>query len=319
MARIPLNVDKTRMSKMAVTYVATFVAVLICLTVIPPTEGYCSQPLPINAASSLLFALLTVLTIRLLNISITPVNAMGVALFLSFFSTSAAQFFMRNEESLAQLASQCIVPFFITQYMRVSRKNFGRWYLLMLLMGIFCSYTHNGITIPLCAGFVWQGLLRRREFFHTACWPMVVGFVIGTSVSILQAVMNGTSDTPTDLHQSISQTTLALKTVWETKIFLISLGVTMYLTLSHRGRKLLLECVREQALLTSCVAFSLCTLPFAPLGLDNAMTGVCFFCMYWTLIICKTLFGKIYGPGAAAGGKEQNAVPWPLGHLAGKR
>ena len=304
--------------KKILTYIAIFVLSVLLLAILPGGTSAAWQPEVMIGVSALLYTLLVGLSCRLVGIR-RPEGIGLTAIFLILFLPNSESFLSRDLDAVMELGSQCIVPFFISQYKNVSRKDFRRIYSLMLLMGIFCSYTHNGITIPLCAGFVWQGLLRRREFFHTACWPMVVGFVIGTSVSILQAVMNGTSDTPTDLHQSISQTTLALKTVWETKIFLISLGVTMYLTLSHRGRKLLLECVREQALLTSCVAFSLCTLPFAPLGLDNAMTGVCFFCMYWTLIICKTLFGKIYGPGAAAGGKEQNAVPWPLGHLAGKR
>lgn len=291
MARIPLNVDKTRMSKMAVTYVATFVAVLVCLTLIPPTEGYCSEPLPINTASSLLFALLTVLTIRLLNISITPFNAMGVALFLSFFSTSAAQFFMRNEESLAQLASQCIVPFFITQYMRVSRKNFGRWYLLMLLMGIFCSYTHNGITIPLCATFIWLSF-RRKHFWRAACWPMVVGFCIGTGMSIWR-VRHGDA-----VNAGMAEsTTLALQLLWNTKIIVFGLGLTAYLLMQKKGRRTLRYIARRNAVLSTCLAMSLVTLPLALLGVDNAIEGVCFFTMLLSLATCqfilKTTLKKI--------------------------
>lgn len=291
MARLTLNVDKTRMSKMAVTYVATFVAVLVCLTLIPPAEGYSFQPLPINAASSLLFALFTVLTIRLLNISITPLNAMGVALFLSFFSTSAAQFFMRNEESLAQLASQCIVPFFITQYMRVSRKNFGRWYLLMLLMGIFCSYTHNGITIPLCATFIWLSF-RRKHFWRQACWPMVVGFCIGTGMSIWN-VRNG-GNVSTDITES---TTLAIQLLWSTKIIIFGLGLTVYLLMQKKGRRTLRYITRRNAVLSTCLAMSLLTLPLALLGVDNAIEGVCFFTMLMSLATCqfilKTTLKKI--------------------------
>ena len=291
MARIPLNVDKTRMSKMAGTYVATFVAVLGCLTLIPPTEGYCAEPLPIKTASSLLFALLTVLTIRLLNISITPFNAMGVALFLSFFSTSAAQFFMRNEESLAQLASQCIVPFFITQYMRVSRKNFGRWYLLMLLMGIYCSYTHNGITIPLCATFIWLSF-RRKHFWRAACWPMVVGFCIGTGMSIWR-VRHGDA-----VNAGMAEsTTLALQLLWNTKIIVFGLGLTAYLLMQKKGRRTLRYIARRNAVLSTCLAMSLVTLPLALLGVDNAIEGVCFFTMLLSLATCqfilKTTLKKI--------------------------
>ena len=35
--------------------------------------------------------------------------------------------------------------------------------------------------------------------------------------------------------------------------------------------------------------FSFCAIPFAPLGLDNAISGVSFFCMFWVLILCHYL------------------------------
>lgn len=305
--------------KKILTYTAIFILSALLLAVLPSRTAVVWQPGVMVCISALLYTLLVGLSCRLVDIS-RPEGIGLTAIFLILFLPNSENFLSRDLDAVMELSSQCIVPFFISQYKNVSKKDFRRIYMLMLLMGIFCSYTHNGITIPLCAGFMWQWMLHRREFFHTACWPMVVGFIIGTSVSILQAFMDGTADTPTDLHRSISQTTLALKTVWETKIFLIALGLTMYLTISQRGRKLLLECAGEHALLTGCVAFSLCTLPFAPLGLDNAMTGVCFFCMYWTLIVAKTLIGKIYcRPEAALGGKEQNAIPWPLEHLTGNR
>lgn len=284
MAKIRLNLDKTRMAKMAVTYVATFVGVLVCLTLFPPSEGYYWEPLPINIASSLLFALLTVLTIRMLNISITPLNAMGVALFLSLFSTGATQFFMRNEESLTQLAAQCIVPFFITQYLRVSKKDFGRWYLLMLLMGIFCSYTHNGITIPLCATFLWLSF-RRKHFWRRACWPMVVGFCIGTVLSIWHVLHE--DSVSAGFTAPVESTTQAIRLLWDTKIIVFGLGLTAYLLMQKKGRRTLRYIARRNAVLSICLAMSLLTLPLALLGVDNAIEGVCFFSMLMALATCQ--------------------------------
>lgn len=294
MAKIPLNVDKTRMTKMAVTYVATFVAVLVCLTLFPPTGGYSFAPILINTASSLLFALLTVLTIRLLSISITPFNAMGVALFVALFSTSSTQFFMRNEESLSQLTSQCIVPFFITQYMRVSKKNFGRWYLLMVLMGIFCSYTHNGITIPLCATFIWLSF-RRKHFWRQACWPMVVGFCAGTVLSIWHVLHE--DSVSAGITAPVEITTQAIPLLWDTKIIVFGLGLTAYLLMQKKGRRTLRYITRRNAVLSICLAMSLLTLPLALLGVDNAIEGVCFFSMLMALATCqfivKTTLKKI--------------------------
>ena len=46
----------------------------------------------------------------------------------------------------------------------------------------------------------------------------------------------------------------------------------------------------KTTLLCCCAMLSFCVLPFAPLGIDNAVTGVCFFCMYWMLILMNGLF-----------------------------
>ena len=33
------------------------------------------------------------------------------------------------------------------------------------------------------------------------------------------------------------------------------------------------------------LAFALTTVPFAPLGIDNAVMGVCFFAMLWSMLL----------------------------------
>ncbi len=244
--------------------------------------------------SALLFTLLVFLSCRLVGTGWRVEGVVCTALFLIFFSPGVSKFLSRDVNAVVELGSQCIVPFFISQYNAVSQKDFKRIYVLMLLMGIFCSYTHDGITIPLCAGFLWMSLVNRSRFFRTACWPMVTGFLIGTGLSVWNAYYKGTNGAPSDLEQTISLTTRALQTLWDTKIFLFSVGLTAYLSVSRWGRRLLLDNFRKYTLLACCAMFSYCTLPFAPLGLDNAVTGVCFFCMLWTLILVKSLAYKFY-------------------------
>ncbi len=275
------------------TYIAVFAVSALLFTLFPLKAQHTWQTFFIAALSALLYTLLVFLSCRLLGIS-RPEGTASTAVFMLLFLPSSESFMSRDTEALLSLCSQCIVPFFISQYQRVSKKNFRRIYMLMLLMGIFCSYTHNGITIPLCAGFLWLWYIHRKEFFRTACWPMVIGFVIGTSVSIAQAVTDGTSGTTANLQQSISQTTVALRILWDTKVFLMALALTTYLSISRWGRSILLECAKRHQLLASCLVFSFCTLPFAPLGLDNAVSGVCFFCMYWVLILAKPLAAKAF-------------------------
>lgn len=275
------------------TYIVIFVLSVLLFMTIPLKAHITWQTFLIALLSALLYTLLVFLSCRLLGIS-HPEGTASAGVFMLFFLPNSESFMSRDTDALLSLCSQCIVPFFISQYQRVSKKDFKRVYILMLLMGIFCSYTHNGITIPLCTGFLWLWYTHRKKFFRTACWPMVVGFVIGTSVSIAQAVTEGTSGTTADLQKSISQTTMALRTLWDTKVFLIAVGLSVYLSISKWGRGILLECAKRHQLLASCLAFSFCTLPFAPLGLDNAVTGVCFFCMYWVLILAKPLAVRMF-------------------------
>lgn len=279
--------------KIALVYTAIFVATVILLSVLPRTTIMVWQPEVMIPLSGLLYTLLVYLSCQLVDIH-RPEGIILTALFLMIFLPEAKNFLTLDIEAVIELSSQCIVPFFIGQYNRASQKSFKYIYTLMLLMGIFCSYTHNGITIPLCAGFLWMSILHRDKFFRTACWPMVTGFLIGTAISIWQAVHEGRNDTPNHLQQSISQTAMALQTLWDTKIFLLSVGLTAYLSVSRWGRLILISNFRKHTLLSCCAMFSYCTLPFAPLGLENAVTGVCFFCMYWVLIIAKALAHKFY-------------------------
>ena len=249
------------------------------------------EPWTINITTSVLFTLLVYLTARLARTDSTIIGIIATAAFIIFFCPGEEVFFNRDLDSILELSSQCIVPFFIAQYNRVSQKDFHRWYLLMLLMGVFCSYTHNGITIPLCCAFVWLAFQRHERFFRQACWPMVIGVIIGTGLSIWNK-RHESLNMATDLEVITSVTSIALKTLWETKVFVAALLLTGYLMAVRKGRKDILYIARRHYVLTLCGLFSLFTLPFAPLGIDNAVTGVCFFSMFWLLFLCQHLAEK---------------------------
>ncbi|MBQ8050689.1 MAG: hypothetical protein IJ197_03835 [Bacteroidaceae bacterium] len=241
--------------------------------------------------TTLLFTLFVYLTASLARTDQSAIGIVATAVFIIFFCPGEEAFFNRDESALVELSSQCIVPFFIGQYNRTSQKDFHRWYFLMLLMGIFCSYTHNGITIPLCGAFVWLAFQRRERFFRQACWPMVVGVIIGTGLSLRQRWGDSLTATA-DPEVMVSVTGIALKTLWETKVFVASMLMTGYFLTLRRGRKEVLHIFRRHYVLTLCCIFSLCTLPFAPLGIENAVTGVCFFSMFWLLFLCQYLAEK---------------------------
>lgn len=238
----------------------------------------------VNVLTSLLFTLFVWLTARLARIGRTVWGVLATTAFIILFCPGEEVFFDRDEAALTELSSQCIVPFFISQYNRVSQKEFHKWYFLMLLMGIFCSYTHNGITIPLCCTFVWLAFQRRERFFRQACWPMVIGVIIGTGLSLHQRWDDSLTATA-DLEVMSTVTSIALKTLWETKVFVLAVGLSIYLTSRRSGRKILRHIARRHYVLALCGVFSLLTLPFAPLGIENAVTGVCFFSMFWLLFI----------------------------------
>ena len=280
--------------KILATYAGILIAMVCLLTVLPFQHAIMWQDRLLVFLSALLFTLLVWLSTQLIGTGQKVESVVFTALFILFFYPGITNFLSCDLEAVINLSSQCIVPFFIGQYNRVSQRHFRRAYVLMLLMGIFCSYTHDGITIPLCAGFLWISFLNRSRFFRTACWPMVIGFVIGTGLSIWKAHRTGISSLPSDLAGTISQTSTALQILWDAKVFLLSVGLTAWLSVSRWGRQMLLANFREHTLLACCAMFSYCTLPFAPLGLENAVAGVCFFCMFWVLILVKSLTDKFY-------------------------
>ena len=295
---LPWARKKKHFGTRVVAYTIIFFGVWVGLLVFPASgEGYMWDRWPaevegvINFLTSLFFTLFVYLTARLARTDYSLTGILATAAFIIFFCPGEEVFFDRNEAALTELLSQCIVPFFIAQYNRVSQKDFHRLYLLMLLMGIFCSYTHNGITIPLCCTFVWLAFQRHERFFRQACWPMVIGVIIGTGLSIIKK-WDDSLNMATDLEVISSVTSIAIKTLWETKVFVISLMLTGYLLSTRNGRKDILYIFRRHYVLSLCCVFSLLTLPFAPLGIQNAVTGVCFFSMFWLLFLCQYLFVK---------------------------
>lgn len=274
----------------AIAYVIIFLGVWTGLVLFPVKSSDMFDLIPfdindfVNILTSLLFTLFVWLTARLARIGRTAWGVLATAAFILLFCPGEEIFFDRDEAALTELSSQCIVPFFISQYNRVSQKELHKWHFLMLLMGIFCSYTHNGITIPLCCAFVWLAFQRRERFFRQACWPMVFGVIIGTGLSLYQKWDDSLTATA-DLEVMSTVTSIALKTLWETKVFVLSIVLSIYLTSRHSGRKILRHIARRHYVLALCGIFSLLTLPFAPLGIENAVTGVCFFSMFWVLFI----------------------------------
>lgn len=240
--------------------------------------------------SALLFTLLVHLSARLIKAESRVESLLCTALFTLFFFPSFGNILTADLNAVIELGSWCIVPFFIGQYQRVRVKDFKRIYMLMFFMGVFCSYTHDGITIPLCAAFLWSSYRDRLRFFRSACWPMVLGFVLGTSLSLWHAHGNQTAEIPVE----ISNTIFVLRLFWDTKVFMCGMILSLYLTLTRWGRTQLRESLISHTLLVYCLVFSLCSLPFAPLGLDNAITGVCFFSMLWLLILVKSLLYHFY-------------------------
>ncbi|MCD8304637.1 MAG: hypothetical protein LUC86_07420 [Prevotellaceae bacterium] len=283
-----VSISKGLVGRVVTIYGIIFLGVWLCLSLLPPHGGYVWDPWVINISTALLFTLLVALTARLLDTDHTLVGLISTALFLILFCPGSVRFFQRDESALVELCSQCMVPFFIRQYMTVSRRSFGKLYFLMLLMGVFCSYTHNSVTIPLCATFVWISFLRRRSFFRLACWPMVVGFVIGTALSIWKMRSVGTMNVH-NLQDVATRATVIIHTLWDTKVFVLGILLSAYMATQKGGRRLILHISHRQYVLSYCMLMSLIALPFAPLGIDNAVNGVCFFSMLWILSVLKYL------------------------------
>ena len=274
--------------KLQLTYLALFLMMLSVLAFLPKPGGYVWQPEIIVPLSASLFTLLVYLTAHIACSGQTATGVLCTALFVLLFCPDSREFFNRDETAVVTLSSTCIVPFFISQYNRISNKNFKYGYFLMLLMGIFCSYTHDSITIPLCAGFLTLSYLQRDRLFRLACWPMVIGFAIGTTLCLLQSAYWKLSSWG-DLTAWSAQTANGLAQLWETKVFIFATLLTIYFLSSRKRRKRLWRISREQRLLTYCLLYSLCAVPFAPLGMDSAISGACFFCMFWVLFLFQQL------------------------------
>ncbi len=270
--------------KLRLIYLVVFLMMLSVLAVLPKTGGYIWQSEIINPLSAVLFTLLVYLTCNIAHTGETRTGILCTALFLLLFCPDSYDFFNRDETAIMTLSSLCIVPFFISQYTRISEKNFKYGYFLMLLMGIFCSYTHDSITIPLCASFLTLSYIQRSRLFRLACWPMVIGFVIGTTLSVLTSVYWAPHNW-SSLATLSNQTASGFMQLWDTKVFLVAIMLTMYFYVSRSRRKRLWRVSKENRLMTYCLLYSFCAIPFAPLGLENAIEGVCFFCMFWVLFL----------------------------------
>ena len=297
---------KFKSMRLRLTYLAVFLMMLLLLSLLPKTGGYIWQPELINPVSALLFTLLVFLTGHIAGSTNSVTGILCTASFILLFYPGSQQFFNRDETAVMELASTCIVPFFISQYNRISNKNFKYGYFLMLLMGIFCSYTHDSITIPLCAAFLTLSYLQRDRLFRLACWPMVIGFAIGTTLTLLQSAY-WNSAAWGDLTALSTQTADGFAQLWDTKVFIFAALLTFYFRTSRKRRRRLWRISREHKLLTYCQLYSFCAIPFAPLGLDNAISGVCFFCMFWALFLFQQLLAIL---------RERRPKPQPPVHRA---
>ena len=294
------------MMKLYLTYLAIFAVMLSALALFLKMGGFIWQAEIINPLSALLFTLLVYLTGRIAHSAQSVTGILCTALFILLFCPDSRHFFNRDETAVVELSSTCIVPFFISQYTRISNKNFKYGYFLMLLMGIFCSYTHDSITIPLCAAFLTLSYLQRDRLFRLACWPMVIGFAIGTTLTLLQSAY-WNSAAWGDLTALSTQTADGFAQLWETKVFIFATLLTIYFLSSRKRRRRLWRISREHKLLTYCLLYSFCAIPFAPLGLDNAISGVCFFCMFWALFLFQQLLAIL---------RERRPKPQPPVHRA---
>ena len=270
--------------KAILTYIILFIILFIVLTWLPKTGGYIWQPEVINGLSAALITLLVYLVGNISDTSKSVTGILGTALFTLLFCPKSHTFYYRDELAIIELTSVCIVPFFISRYKLMESKNFRYGYFITLLMGIFCSYTHDGITIPLCFSFLLLSYVRRKRFFRLACWPMVSGFAIGTTLSLLHS-SDLRWDTISNLQVLSTQTATGFTQLWETKVFIFATLLSIYYLLSRNRRKRLWQIFRSHNLLSYCLLFSFGTVPFAPLGMDNAIQGVCFFCMFWVLFL----------------------------------
>ena len=279
------------------TYLFIFLLTAVIMAFMPMAGGSVWDPRIIVPLTAAMFTLLVWLVARFIGTDRAPLEILITAGFLLLFAPGSHLYFSRDEDAIIELSSQCIVPFFLTQYKLISRKDFKKAYGFMLLMGIFCSFTHDGITLPLCLAFLLQAWQRRNEFFRLACWPMVIGWLVGT---VLQFTTRDhlPSLTP-DLEGLTSRTAMVLGLLWDTKIFVVAVALSFWMSTTAWGRAELRRLLRRQRLIAYSLLFALSCVPFAPLGIENAVTGVCFFGMLWALLLCQGLERRFYGVARA--------------------
>ena len=279
------------------TYLFISLLTAVIMAFMPMAGGSVWDPRIIVPLTAAMFTLLVWLVARFIGTDRAPLEILITAGFLLLFAPGSHLYFSRDEDAIIELSSQCIVPFFLTQYKRISRKDFKKAYGFMLLMGIFCSFTHDGIPLPLSLAFLLQAWQRRNEFFRLACWPMVIGWLVGT---VLQFTTRDhlPSLTP-DLEGLTSRTAMVLGLLWDTKIFVVAVALSFWMSTTAWGRAELRRMLRRQRLIAYSLLFALSCVPFAPLGIENAVTGVCFFGMLWALLLCQGLERRFYGVARA--------------------
>ncbi len=275
------------------TYLFIFLFTTLVMAFVPKAGESVWDPRIIVPMTAAMFTLLVWLVARFIDTDRAPLEILVTAGFILLFAPGSHLFFSRDEDALIELGSQCIVPFFLTQYKRISRKDFTKAYGFMLLMGIFCSFTHDGITLPLCLAFLLQAWQRRDEFFRLACWPMVIGWLVGTILQFL--TRDHLPSLAPNLQVLTSRTALVLGLLWDTKVFVVAVALTFWLSTTSWGRAELRRTLRRQRLIAYSLLFSLSCVPFAPLGIENTVTGVCFFGMLWALLLCQGLERRFYG------------------------
>ena len=133
--------------KKILTYLVVFASTLLLAWILPNRHLPMWQWWLEAIVYSGLFALLVWLSCRLVRSGRGAGETAITALFLLFFLPRGGGLVNLSIESVTYLASQCMVPFFIGQYMRIRRRDYGHIYVLMILMGIFCSYTHDAMDV----------------------------------------------------------------------------------------------------------------------------------------------------------------------------
>ena len=274
----------------ALVYLLIFFAISLLLTLVPQPGGFVWDPRIIVPLTAALFTLLVWLVARFVGTDRSAIEVAVTAVFVLLFNPSAQLFFSRDEDALIELCSQCIVPFFLTQYRRIGHKSFSRGYALMLLMGIFCSFTHDAITIPLCLSFLVMAWQRRSDFFRLAIWPMVCGWVVGTVLQF--TTRDPLPQLQPDLTLISEQTSQTVALLWDTKAFMLAGALTLWYTTTSWGRRSLWHVMRRQRLIAYSLFFALCTVPFAPLGIENTVTSVCFFAMLWSMLLIQQMLRR---------------------------